>query len=53
MRSKGPAKKATRRRKNGESKMLASAKTYTLSEVLDLKAACRWPKVFWRSAARN
>ncbi len=39
MRSKGPAKKATRRRKNGESKMLASAKTYKLSDVLDLKAA--------------
>lgn len=39
MRSKGPAKKTARRRKSGESKMLTSAKTYTLSEVLDLKAA--------------
>lgn len=39
MRSKGPTKKVSRRRKSHESKMIASAKTYALSEVLDLKAA--------------
>lgn len=39
MRSKGPTKKATRRRKSKETKMNANARTYALSEVLDLKAA--------------
>ncbi len=39
MRSKGPTKKVARRRKSNESKMSGNAKTYALSEVLDLKAA--------------